>query len=136
VINYRGLAGAELYTPRLYSSNNVEDHLEAMTYVYEKYCKPYNRQVFAVGLSTGANKMAHLMAHVGKETFISAATVICTASDLKICIDELEKPHSWFYRQWVVDQLVALNLQHSDILNEHYKGLNIDFLPTVKSLKI
>ena len=43
VINYRGLAGASLYTPRLYSANNVEDHLEAMTYVYEKYCKPYNR---------------------------------------------------------------------------------------------
>jgi predicted alpha/beta-fold hydrolase len=87
VINYRGLAGAGLYTPKLYSALNVEDQLEAMTFVYSKYCKPFGRQCFAMGLSTGANKVAHLMAHVGKESFISAAAIVCTCSDLKLCIN-------------------------------------------------
>lgn len=103
VINYRGLAGASLYTPKLYSANNIDDHLEAMTFIYEKYCKPYNRQTFAIGLSTGANKVAHFMAHVGSQTFVSAASIVCTCSDLNICIDELEKPINWFYRNWVID---------------------------------
>jgi predicted alpha/beta-fold hydrolase len=76
------------------------------------------------------------MAKVGKETFIAAASVVCTCSDLKLCIDELERPKNWFYRQWVVDQLINLNIQHSHILQDHFKKeLNIDLTQTVKSLK-
>jgi len=101
VINYRGLAGADLYTPRLYGAFDYQDQLESMHYVFKKYAEPYNRKVFALGLSTGANKVAHLMGNPDESSFITAASAVCTACDLKNCIDNLEKPKSWFYNRWV-----------------------------------
>ena len=39
VINFRGLADAGLATPKIYNAINPDDALEAMTYVYNRYCK-------------------------------------------------------------------------------------------------
>lgn len=72
-----------------------------MTYVFERYCKPFNRKVFAVGLSTGGNILSHLMATVGDNTFISAASILCIPGDLKLCVNELKKPMRGFYDRMV-----------------------------------
>jgi predicted alpha/beta-fold hydrolase len=91
-----------LHTPKIYNAINHEDALEAMTYVYEKYCKPYDRKVFAMGLSTGGNILSHLMAQVGSDTFIKAAACLCIPGDLKKCVkEELHKPMRGFYDRMV-----------------------------------
>ena len=58
VINFRGLGGAELATPKLHHYGAWEDALEPMTYIFNKYCKNQNRKAFAVGLSMGGNILA------------------------------------------------------------------------------
>ena len=61
MINFRGLNGIELKTPKLYNSIAVDDILEPMTYVFDKYCRDQNRKAFAVGCSMGANILANLL---------------------------------------------------------------------------
>ena len=39
VINFRGLAEVGLATPKIYNAINPDDAIEAMTYVYNRYCK-------------------------------------------------------------------------------------------------
>lgn len=38
VINYRGLAGAELMTPQLFCSDSYEDMLQPIKHYYKEYC--------------------------------------------------------------------------------------------------
>jgi predicted alpha/beta-fold hydrolase len=61
VINYRGLAGMELATPKLYNSMAVNDVSEPMDFIFEKYCRKQNRPTFATGVSMGANILANLI---------------------------------------------------------------------------
>ena len=75
VINYRGLAGAELETPLLYNAYAWKDVLEPMTHVYNKYCKNKDRKVFAVGSSMGAQILTNLIGHAGEECFLDAAFI-------------------------------------------------------------
>ena len=49
VINYRGMVGCEMTTPRFYVAESVDDVIAPMNYIYEKYCKPYGRKAMAVG---------------------------------------------------------------------------------------
>ena len=76
VINHRGLAGAKLATPKMYCQDSSNDLLEAMNYVYEQYCKKWNRKVFAIGCSMGANLLANALGDQGDLSFIEAACVI------------------------------------------------------------
>ena len=65
VINYRGLAGAQLTSPKLYSSTSWQDVAEPMSYIKSKYCTDQNncinRKLFAIGISLGANILAVLV---------------------------------------------------------------------------
>lgn len=61
VINYRGLCGVELATPKLYYSMAVNDVIEPMNYIFEKYCKSQNRPTFAIGVSMGSNILGNLI---------------------------------------------------------------------------
>lgn len=76
VINHRGLGGANLATPKMYCQNSHTDLLEAMNYVYNQYCKKWNRKVFAIGCSMGANLLANALGEQGDQSFIEAACVI------------------------------------------------------------
>jgi predicted alpha/beta-fold hydrolase len=61
LINYRGLSGCDLATPKAYNSYAWKDIEEPMNYVFDKCCG--NRKVFAVGCSMGANILANMMGH-------------------------------------------------------------------------
>ena len=39
IINYRGLNGLKLATPKFYNANSYNDILEPMKYIYNRYCK-------------------------------------------------------------------------------------------------
>jgi predicted alpha/beta-fold hydrolase len=73
VINYRGLYGTELSTPKLYNCFAVDDVLEPMEAVIKRY-EP--KKVFAIGCSMGSNILANLMGILGEKTFVNAAVMI------------------------------------------------------------
>jgi len=67
VINYRGLAGAKLNTPRLYTANATDDVREPIKWIYEKYIKQpagspiKEAPVVAMGCSLGASNLANVL---------------------------------------------------------------------------
>ena len=81
VINYRGLAGADLMSPRLFHAGCHEDILEPMKYIYEKYGRGTGRKVFAIGCSMGGGILANLLGSEGTDCFLDAAS--CVAAPLK-----------------------------------------------------
>jgi predicted alpha/beta-fold hydrolase len=85
VINYRGLAGAPLTTPRLYTAYSWEDVLEPMKFVYEKYCVPEGKQAFAMGCSMGSGILGNLIGHLGENCFLEAATLVNPPMKLLVC---------------------------------------------------
>ena len=86
VINFRGLGGAELATPKLHNYGAWEDALEPMTYVYERYCKHQNRKAFAIGLSMGGNILANLAGNQGHDCFLSACCFVEPPIKISECV--------------------------------------------------
>jgi predicted alpha/beta-fold hydrolase len=115
---------------------NPDDALESMTYVYERYCKDHNRKVFAVGLSTGANILTHLMAKVGNDTFITAASALCIPGDLKLCVKELPKTMRGFYNRMVGTVTHDLIKEHFEVMEPLYRQkFDIDLQSCLDQLK-
>lgn len=85
VINYRGLAGASLTTPRMYTANDWKDVLHPMKHVYQKYCKPHNKKAFAMGCSMGAGMIGNLLGNEGENCFLEAACLVNPPMKLLIC---------------------------------------------------
>ena len=91
--------------------------------------------MFAIGLSTGGNILSHLMARLGEDSFISAATCLCIPGDLKVCVDELKNPMNGFYDRMVGEVVHDLVLTHKDMLGPYYKEkFDIDLEATVAEL--
>ena len=76
VINYRGLAGIELATSKVYCSYAYMDIVEPMEYVYNKYCLNPKKKAYAIGCSMGANILANLLGHLGQNCILDAACVV------------------------------------------------------------
>lgn len=67
VINYRGLAGASLTTPRMYSCASTADVKEPLVSIYERFCKNSNQKAFVIGFSMGASILTNALAEIDKE---------------------------------------------------------------------
>jgi len=65
VINWRGLSGMKLQTPTFYCGSSTCDLIEPMEYIYDKFCKPFNRKAFAVGCSMGGNVLVNSLGILG-----------------------------------------------------------------------
>ena len=72
VINYRGLAGAELKTPTLFCSDSMDDFLEPMKFYHQMFGK---RKMMAVGCSMGAGILANILGNEGENCFLEAACI-------------------------------------------------------------
>jgi predicted alpha/beta-fold hydrolase len=72
-VNYRGLGGAKLLTPKLFCSNSWEDAAEAIEYISKNFPE---RKLFAIGLSMGGNILANMLGYQESKTKISAAAII------------------------------------------------------------
>jgi predicted alpha/beta-fold hydrolase len=49
------------------------DFREPINYIYEKYCKNFNRDIFVIGNSGGGNILGNILAEDGYKTVIKAA---------------------------------------------------------------
>lgn len=120
VINYRGLAGVELATPKLYNSMAVDDVLEPMRFVYEKYCEKEKRPTFAIGVSMGANILANLIGFEGENCFLSGA-FICQAPIMKWkCVEPIRRNAFGFYNYVLGSNLNEVMMRHEPIVREHF----------------
>jgi len=57
-INFRGLGGAKLLTPKLYTSFSYLDVQEAVDYLQKKYP---TKDLYAIGVSMGGNVLANMI---------------------------------------------------------------------------
>jgi len=97
IINYRGLGGIDLTTPKVYCSFAYMDIQEPMTYVYQKHLM--NRKVYAVGTSMGANILANMMGFAGKDCFLDAACVIQAPIKKMGVFGNNQNEHVWCIQQ-------------------------------------
>ena len=78
-INYRGLAGAKLNTPRIYSAASVDDIKEPLESIYQRFCKNSQQKSFVLGFSLGASILANSLAKLdqvhGGPTFDGACII-------------------------------------------------------------
>jgi len=89
VINYRGLNGVELATPKLYNSMAYKDIQEPMKHIYDKYCKDFNRQVFGIGCSMGGNILGNMLGFEGQECYLTAACIVAAPMKKRFCEDAI-----------------------------------------------
>jgi predicted alpha/beta-fold hydrolase len=61
VINYRGMAGINLHTPKLYSSFAWQDISEPIEYIHKKYCQNLDKKLYAIGCSLGSMILANML---------------------------------------------------------------------------
>ena len=85
VVNYRGLAGAKLVTPKVYTPMSYQDIEEPIKYVISKYGTDSDgsrSQIFAVGISMGANLLGFTLANNSYENFLDAS--VCLQAPMKL----------------------------------------------------
>ena len=70
VINYRGLAGAKLVTPKLYEANSIMDIIEPIRHIQKKHKAKY----FAMGCSMGGNILANAL---GSNENLNLESAVC-----------------------------------------------------------
>jgi len=121
VINYRGLAGAPLTTPRLYTANNWEDILEPMQHVYDKYCKGQNKKAYAIGLSMGANILGNMLGYQGENCFLEAACIVNSPMKMWQCEPAIRTSLYGTYNKAMGGSLRKLLINHESVLNPTFK---------------
>lgn len=73
VINYRGMAGIKLTTPKTFSMFCHGDFFEGLSFIYKQHCKDQGRKIFALGVSMGACILCNLIGFQGENCFLDGA---------------------------------------------------------------
>jgi predicted alpha/beta-fold hydrolase len=79
VINYRGLRGVHLYTPKLYCFASVDDVAEACDHIFNKYP---TSTFYAIGISLGASLLSNYVALCKGNCSLKGAVCISPPYDL------------------------------------------------------
>ena len=135
-MNYRGLAGCPLTTPKLYKVDQYEDPLEAMKYFYEKYCQGKNKKFMAIGCSMGANMLVHLLGNEGETSFVDAACCVQAPMKLLEILKTLRVVHDGFYDRTLGASMKAVMRDNEPKLRESLKkDHNIDILKSLDKME-
>lgn len=121
VINYRGLAGVKLKTPKMFCCDSWQDVLEPMTHVYNKYKK--DRKYFAIGCSMGGNILGNLLGYEGKNTFIEAACVVQAPIKNWECETSVRSALCGFYDRAFGMNIFNIYLENEPMLKNHVKSV-------------
>lgn len=133
VINYRGLAGMKLTTPKLYYSYSTQDVRDPMQQVFNQYCRPVSRKVYAVGCSLGANILSNMLGLEGERCFLDGAIVV--QAPIQLLPMEVTMKNNWF-GMW--DYLLGISIyamfsKHADAMEDELKKkLNLDMKKFIK----
>jgi len=76
MISFRGMSGAKLVSPMIHNAMAINDIKEPMNYVHDKYCRPFNRQSYAIGCSMGAKMLSNLLGTEKENSVLSGAACV------------------------------------------------------------
>ncbi|KAH0617784.1 hypothetical protein JD844_016371 [Phrynosoma platyrhinos] len=93
VLNYRGVAGENLLTPRTYCAANTEDLETVVHYIHNLYS---SAALMASGVSMGGMLLLNYLGKTGRETPLKAAVIFSAGWNVFASADSLEKPVNWF----------------------------------------
>ena len=122
LINHRGLGGARLTTPRLYSASSWPDAGEAIEHIYKKFPKS---KLLGLGISMGANTLSNLLGEQGSSCLLTAA--VAFASPLNFTGKELSQNCFGIFDKALGKSFFRLYQTNSQMMAPHIKQtLNID----------
>ncbi|XP_067887819.1 phospholipase ABHD3 isoform X4 [Heterodontus francisci] len=92
VLNYRGVSGEKLLTPRTYCAANTEDLETVISHVQKTFAET---PLMAAGVSMGGMLVLNYLGKTGLQTPLKAAVVFSVGWDVFECTASLEKPLNW-----------------------------------------
>lgn len=103
-INTRNCGGTEHLTPTLYCAGLSQD-VEAVVGHLRARCGV--EEIYAAGVSIGANILLKYLGEQGARAEVRAAAVLSPPIDLARGVREMEKPQNWIYQRYFVTRLIA-----------------------------
>lgn len=105
VMNYRGLGGTPLLTPRLYCAANDDDLRHALRHIREK--NPNSRLV-ATGVSLGGIILGRYLVQTGENALVDAACLVSVCWDFLQGIESMEKGLNYALNQHLTKALIRI----------------------------
>lgn len=104
-INLRNCGGTEHLTPTLYCAALSQDVQSVVDHLKNKF---EIREIYAAGVSLGANILLKFLGEKGEEgrNYIRGTAVLSTPIDLELGVRRMEKPENWVYQRYFVGNLI------------------------------
>jgi len=64
VINWRGLPDCKLSSPKMYYSYSIDDFIEPITSIYERFIKDQDYKLFCIGFSMGSVVLSNTLSRL------------------------------------------------------------------------
>ena len=136
-VNYRGLAGAKLTTPRMYCCAAVNDVIEPLLSIYERFGKNSNQKCYVIGFSMGASMVANALGTIDREhggPLYDGACIIQCPLKIWICYKSLSSACFGLYDRNLGMKYSGLMLDHEYALKDEVKKVcNVDLREQLKS---
>lgn len=125
-INYRGLAGAKLTTPKMYCAASIDDIAEPLQSIYERFCKGHDQKSFVLGFSMGASILTNALGKLDSKNghaMFDGACIIQAPFRVKISYKTLEKSCGGLYNFFLSNKFSSLLLGHEYALKDKVQKL-------------
>ncbi|XP_067887817.1 phospholipase ABHD3 isoform X2 [Heterodontus francisci] len=130
VLNYRGVSGEKLLTPRTYCAANTEDLETVISHVQKTFAET---PLMAAGVSMGGMLVLNYLGKTGLQTPLKAAVVFSVGWDVFECTASLEKPLNWImFNYYLTSCLQASIYRHREVLD---KLFDIDYILKAKTIR-
>lgn len=132
-INYRGLAGCELTTPKWYSAASVQDFVEPIDYVIQKYGG--FSKIFTFGISLGANNLALLLGKPDLNIRIDAAVCFQAPTIIIECMHIVKNSLFGICDTGTGKNMLKklkIHVQNTKVIAQFKEQYDIDFLDFIK----
>ncbi|XP_061452751.1 phospholipase ABHD3 [Rhineura floridana] len=130
VLNYRGIAGENLLTPRTYCAANTEDLETVVHYIHNLYSSTL---LMAAGVSMGGMLLLNYLGKTGRETPLKAAAIFSAGWNVFESADSLEKPVNWLlFNYYLTSCLQSSVTRHRQMFD---KLFNMNLVMKAKTIR-
>ncbi|XP_034982344.1 phospholipase ABHD3 [Zootoca vivipara] len=130
VLNYRGIAGENLLTPRTYCAANTEDLETVIHYVHNLYSSAL---LMAAGVSMGGMLLLNYLGKTGRETPLKAAAIFSAGWNVFESADSLEKPVNWLlFNYYLTSCLQSSIIRHREMFDRLF---NMNLVMKAKTVR-
>ncbi|XP_033010913.1 phospholipase ABHD3 [Lacerta agilis] len=130
ILNYRGIAGENLLTPRTYCAANTEDLETVIHYVHNLYSSAL---LMAAGVSMGGMLLLNYLGKTGRETPLKAAAIFSAGWNVFESAESLEKPVNWLlFNYYLTSCLQSSIIRHREMFD---KLFNMNLVMKAKTIR-